>query len=61
MLSFIQMMSFALVTGLVAPLLFNSALKLAIGVAIGLVLSFGAWQLSQRLREAEPVAVVETA
>jgi DHA1 family bicyclomycin/chloramphenicol resistance-like MFS transporter len=61
MLSFIQMMSFALVTGLVAPLLFNSALKLAIGVAVGLVLSFGAWQLSQRLREAEPVAVVETA
>jgi DHA1 family bicyclomycin/chloramphenicol resistance-like MFS transporter len=58
MLSFIQMMTFALVTGLVAPLLFNSALKLAIGVAIGLVLSFGAWQLSQRVKERvlEPAA-----
>jgi DHA1 family bicyclomycin/chloramphenicol resistance-like MFS transporter len=40
------MMSFALVSGLVAPLLFGSALKLAYGVAAGLVLSFLAWRLS---------------
>lgn len=48
MLSFIQMMSFALVSGLVAPLLFGSAFKLACGVAVGLVLSFVAWQAGQR-------------
>jgi DHA1 family bicyclomycin/chloramphenicol resistance-like MFS transporter len=48
MLSFIQMMSFALVSGLVAPLLFGSAFKLACGVTVGLVLSFVCWQLSKR-------------
>jgi len=46
MVGFIQMMSFALVSGLVAPLLFDSALKLGLGVAGGLLLSFGAWRLS---------------
>jgi DHA1 family bicyclomycin/chloramphenicol resistance-like MFS transporter len=50
MMSFIQMMSFALVSGLVAPLLFGSAFKLACGVAAGLVLSFACWQLSQHRR-----------
>ena len=48
MVGFIQMMSFALVAGLVAPLLFGSAFKLALGVAVGLVLSFIAWRLSVR-------------
>jgi DHA1 family bicyclomycin/chloramphenicol resistance-like MFS transporter len=48
MLAFIQMMSFALVSGLVAPLLFDSAFKLACGVMAGLVLSFIAWRLSVR-------------
>jgi DHA1 family bicyclomycin/chloramphenicol resistance-like MFS transporter len=48
MLGFIQMMSFALVSGLVAPLLFGSALKLALGVAVGLVLSFIAWRAAVR-------------
>jgi DHA1 family bicyclomycin/chloramphenicol resistance-like MFS transporter len=47
MLAFIQMMSFALVSGLVAPLLFDSALKLACGVAAGLALSFLAWRVSR--------------
>jgi DHA1 family bicyclomycin/chloramphenicol resistance-like MFS transporter len=46
MIGFIQMMSFALVSGLVAPLLFHSALHLALGVAAGLALSFAAWRLS---------------
>ena len=49
MVGFIQMMSFALVSGLVAPLLFDSALKLALGVAVGLVLSFAAWRASVRV------------
>ena len=46
MLSFIQMMAFALVSGLVAPLLFDSAFKLACGVAVGLVASFVASRLA---------------
>jgi len=54
MVGFIQMMSFALVSGLVAPLLFGSALKLASGAAIGCVLSFLMWRLS--LRFAKPAA-----
>ena len=49
MLSFIQMMSFALVSGLFAPLLFGSAVKLACGVAVGLVASFVACQLGMAL------------
>ncbi|GAB3454287.1 alcaligin export MFS transporter Bcr [Massilia terrae] len=52
MLSFIQMMSFALVSGLVAPMLFGSAFKLACGVTVGLVLSFCSWRVSLRLAEA---------
>ncbi|HEX9171878.1 MAG TPA: multidrug effflux MFS transporter [Telluria sp.] len=48
MMTFIQMMSFALVSGLVAPLLFDSAFKLACGVMAGLALSFAAWRLSVR-------------
>ena len=47
MLGFIQMMSFALVSGLVAPLLFDSAFKLACGVGVGLAASFAAWRLSR--------------
>ena len=43
MQSFIQMLLFALVSGLVAPLLFDSALKLAYGVMAGLVISLLCW------------------
>ena len=50
--SFIQMLLFALVSGLVAPLLFDSALKLACGVMAGLVLSLGCWLLSRGGRPA---------
>jgi DHA1 family bicyclomycin/chloramphenicol resistance-like MFS transporter len=50
MLSFIQMMSFALVSGLVAPLLFDSAFKLACGVTAGLLASFAASSAARRLR-----------
>ena len=46
MLSFIQMISFAIVSGVVAPMLFGSALKLACGMLGGLVLSFVCWRLS---------------
>jgi len=54
MLSFIQMMLFAMVSGLLAPMLFDSALKLACGVLAGLVGSFLCWRLS--LRMAGPAA-----
>jgi DHA1 family bicyclomycin/chloramphenicol resistance-like MFS transporter len=47
MLGFIQMLSFALVSGLVAPLLFESAFRLACGVGVGLLLSFAAWRASR--------------
>jgi DHA1 family bicyclomycin/chloramphenicol resistance-like MFS transporter len=53
MLSFIQMMTFALISGLVAPLLFDSALKLACGVTVGAAVSFAAWRLSLRVKQAE--------
>jgi DHA1 family bicyclomycin/chloramphenicol resistance-like MFS transporter len=46
--SFIQMTLFALVSGLVAPLLFDSAFKLACGVLGCLVVSLLAWVLAQR-------------
>lgn len=45
MLAFVQMMSFALMSGLIAPMLFGSAFKLAVGVSVGLVASFAACQL----------------
>lgn len=56
MLSFIQMMLFALVSGLAAPLLFDSAFKLACGLLAGLVGSFLCWRLSLRL--ASPVPAI---
>lgn len=37
--SFVQLLAFSLVSGLVAPLLFESALKLSLGVCTGLALS----------------------
>lgn len=46
MLAFIQMMSFALVSGLAAPLLFGSAFKLACGVTVGLAGSYAAVRLA---------------
>jgi DHA1 family bicyclomycin/chloramphenicol resistance-like MFS transporter len=45
MQSFIQMLVFALVSGLIAPLLFDSALKLAWGVMAGLLVSSVCWIL----------------
>jgi DHA1 family bicyclomycin/chloramphenicol resistance-like MFS transporter len=45
MQSFIQMLLFALVSGLIAPLLFDSALKLAWGVMAGLLVSLVCWIL----------------
>jgi len=56
MVGFIQMMSFALVSGLVAPLLFESAFHLALGVGAGLMLSFSAWRLSVALAPAATAA-----
>ena len=47
MQSFIQMILFALISGVVAPLLFDSAFKLACGVMAGLVISFAAWVVAQ--------------
>lgn len=43
MQGFIQMMIFTVVTGMVAPLLFDSAFKLALGMAGGAVLGIALW------------------
>jgi DHA1 family bicyclomycin/chloramphenicol resistance-like MFS transporter len=54
MQSFIQMLLFALVSGVVAPLLFDSAFKLACGVMAGLLLSSLCWirvRLDARTRQ----------
>lgn len=48
--SFLQMMTFAAMSGLVAPLLFDSALKLALGMAGSLALSLSCYALAQRAR-----------
>jgi DHA1 family bicyclomycin/chloramphenicol resistance-like MFS transporter len=48
MQSFIQMLLFALVSGLVAPLLFESAFKLACGMLGGLLISLVMWWAAQR-------------
>jgi MFS transporter, DHA1 family, multidrug resistance protein len=45
MQSFVQMLLFALVSGLIAPMLFDSALKLAWGVMGGLLISALCWIL----------------
>ena len=51
MQGFIQMMSFALVSGFLAPLLFDSALKLAYGLAGTLVVSYMCWRASGAERD----------
>ena len=56
LLSFIQMICFAIVSGLVAPMLFGSAFKLACAMLGGLALSLVCWRLSalKRFAEAKP-------
>lgn len=49
--SFLQTLIFALIAGVIAPLLFGSAAKLAAGVAVGVVLSIACWT-SARLERA---------
>lgn len=51
MQGFIQMMTFALISGLVAPLLFDSALKLAFGLAVGLVAGIAFWGAGAQWRQ----------
>ncbi|HTD06411.1 multidrug effflux MFS transporter [Undibacterium sp.] len=56
--SFVQMFMFALVSGFVAPILFESAFKLACGVAGGLCLSFVCWLLGQPKQSDLPMEAV---
>lgn len=48
---FVQMMVFALVAGVLAPLVFGSAFKYALGMAGGAVLNLLFWRLSLAMRE----------
>lgn len=45
--AFIQTLIFAVISGFIAPLLFDSAFKLALGVAACLAISRGFWRFSQ--------------
>ena len=56
---FVFMVSFALVSGLFAPLLFASAFRLAVGTAIGLGLSLLLWWLGSRGEREHAVLSVE--
>ncbi|MEJ7137811.1 multidrug effflux MFS transporter [Amphibiibacter pelophylacis] len=56
MLSFGQMMIFALASGFLAPVLFDSALHLALGVAGLLVASMAMWTLAQKIAPAPSLA-----
>lgn len=49
---FVQMMVFALVAGVLAPLVFGSAFKYALGMAGGVVLNLLFWRLSLAMGEA---------
>jgi DHA1 family bicyclomycin/chloramphenicol resistance-like MFS transporter len=54
--SFIQMLTFAIISGVVAPLLFDSGLKLALGMVVGLILSFICWLASTHVRGTRTVS-----
>lgn len=49
LMTFIQMMVFAIVAGVLAPILFDSALKLAYGLLAGIMVSLACWRLSLRV------------
>ncbi|GAA4329352.1 multidrug effflux MFS transporter [Pigmentiphaga soli] len=50
MQGFTQMMVFALISGLLAPQLFDSALHIALGHAAGLAIGIAAWSAGESLR-----------
>jgi DHA1 family bicyclomycin/chloramphenicol resistance-like MFS transporter len=50
MQGFIQMFLFALVSGLISPLLFDSAHKLALGHAAGVLIGVALWALATRVK-----------
>ncbi len=58
LLTFVQMLIFSVISGVVAPLLFDSALKLAIGVLACATLSAGcwAWPAAERARSLDMAA-----
>lgn len=56
MQGFVQMMIFSLVSGLLAPLLYDSAFKLAVGHAVGVLLGMAVWGLAARRGSARAVA-----
>jgi DHA1 family bicyclomycin/chloramphenicol resistance-like MFS transporter len=47
LLLFVRMLAFALITGVLAPLLFGSGLKLALGVLGGFLISWLCWQFGK--------------
>ena len=57
--SFVFMIIFACISGFVVPLLFSSAFLLALGSAIGLVVSSMLWWLGTRGEAEHPIVVVD--
>ena len=47
LVTFVQMLLFSLVSGVIAPMLYDSALQLAIGLAVFLLLTLGCWWLGK--------------
>lgn len=56
---FIQMFLFALVSGLVAPLLFDSALALSVGHAVGVLIGVAFWGLAGRCGRPAPAETAD--
>ena len=56
--NFVQMLVFALVSGFVAPLLFDSAFKLALGQAWAVVLAAAFWWLGSRKGAGQGAAAI---
>ena len=57
--SFVFMIVFACISGFIVPFLFSSAFLLAVGSAVGLVISWGLWWLGSRGEPEHPVLVDE--
>ncbi|MGI4859852.1 MAG: multidrug effflux MFS transporter [Janthinobacterium lividum] len=59
--NFVQMLIFALISGFIAPLLFGSALHLALGCGVGVALSVICWRFHTRLCPANARGVSQPA
>ncbi|MGH8173176.1 MAG: MFS transporter, partial [Rhodanobacteraceae bacterium] len=57
--AFVSLVLSALVAGVISPLLSDSALKLALGVALATVLGFANWRIYRTIEKREAIAAAE--